>query len=132
MTKGKADGQIDQLVKAGWLAVGLSQTEIAEVLDAAFRQKPQDRDGSSVVDIGRLMEVAKALGIPADFLHGSSALSRRKKTGTRQGHESPQTLLELRLLRAFFELSDQRARRMLVYLAEQIVKRQTARPGDTG
>lgn len=31
------DGQIDQLVKARWLAIGLSQNDLAEVLGAAPR-----------------------------------------------------------------------------------------------
>jgi len=34
-------------------------------------------------------------------------------------------LLELRLLRAFCQLRDHRTKRLLIHLAEQIVKRQT-------
>jgi hypothetical protein len=42
-----------------------------------------------------------------------------------------QALLELRLLRLFRELRDHNAKRMLIQLAEQIVKRQAC-PPDAG
>jgi ribosome-binding protein aMBF1 (putative translation factor) len=38
MTGGGIDGPLDQLVKARWLAIGLSQTDLAEVLGAASSQ----------------------------------------------------------------------------------------------
>jgi len=34
MTGSTTDGRIDRLVKAGWLEIGLSQSDLAEVLDA--------------------------------------------------------------------------------------------------
>ena len=43
-----------------------------------------------------------------------------------------QALLELRLLRVFRELQDNNTKRMLIHLAEQIVKRQRVRPDDAG
>ena len=36
MKGGGIDGPIDQLVKARWLAIGLSQTDLAEVLAGAL------------------------------------------------------------------------------------------------
>jgi hypothetical protein len=49
-----------------------------------------------------------------------------------QNMSSLQSLLELRLLRAFHELRDYRAKRILVRLAECIIKRQVKRGGDAG
>jgi transcriptional regulator with XRE-family HTH domain len=124
--KNAADGQIDQLVKARWLAIGLSQTDLAEVLDAAFKQAQRDSNGSNDGSTARLMQVAAALDIPLDFF-------RSPAVKTRPGEPEPScpgtfgslhALLELRLLRAFQELRDHRTKRMLVHLAEQIVKRQ--------
>lgn len=130
MTKPPPDGPIDRLVQERWLAIGLSQAEIAELLDAAFRPAPQKPDGPGAVDIDHLTEIAKALGIAPGRLHDGAAGPRRKSgRPPAQDFEAPQSLLELRLLRAFFELKDPRARRTLVNLAEQIVKRQAARPG---
>jgi hypothetical protein len=106
-----SDRHIDQLVKARWLAIGLSPTDLAEVLDAAFQQTLKDDNGSNAVDAGDLTQIAQALDIPVNSL---------------------QTLLELRLLRAFNELQDQRTKQTLVHLAEQIVKRHANRRGDAG
>ncbi len=128
------DGQIDQLVKAGWLAIGLSQTDLAEVLDASFQQGKENGDASTGIDGDGLMQIAGALDIPLEFLQCQST-----RTGKQEGDFAPvpglgslQSFLGLRLLRAFNELRDHRTRRMLVHLAEQIVKRQSTRHGDAG
>ena len=107
-------GNIEQFVKARWLAMGVSQSDLAEILDAAFQQNGKDDRGPGEVDAGRLRQVADALNTPI--------------TGAATG--SLQSLLELRLLMAFVELRDDRTKRMLVHLAEQIVKRQGNRQGD--
>ncbi len=49
-----------------------------------------------------------------------------------QSSGSLQSLLDLRLLRAFRELQDHRSKRMLIHLAEQMVRRQSNRHGDAG
>ena len=46
--------------------------------------------------------------------------------------ETMQALVELRLLRVFRELQDNNSRRVLIQLAEQIVKRQAAPPDNAG
>jgi hypothetical protein len=128
------DGQIDQLVKAGWLAIGLSQTDLAEVLDTAFQPNRKDGGGSNGIDAGRLKQIAEALDIPVASALGSAMIAGHEDQDPLSAdmHGSLQSLLELRLLRAFQELSDYRTRQMLVHLAEQIVKRQTNRRGDAG
>ena len=129
------DGQVDQLVKAGWLAVGLSQADLAEVLDAAFQQPPENGNGSNGVDRARLMQIADALDIPFElFCHRQPARAEQQESdlAPAPGLDSLQSFLGLRLLRAFHELRDHRTKRMLVHLAEQIVKRQTNRGGDAG
>jgi hypothetical protein len=108
----------------------VSQSDLAEVLDAAFQQGQNDGNGSNGTDANRLLQVAEAL----DFLHGRAvSVEQREPDGLlAQTACSLQSLLELRLLRAFNELSDHRTKRMLVHLAEQIVKRQANRRGDAG
>jgi hypothetical protein len=126
------NGQVDQRVKARWLAIGLSQNDLAEVLDSAFAQTQKDGNGSN--GAGRLKQVADALDIPYDFLHGRGARAGAQASDPASAETigSLQSLLELRLLQAFHELSDHRSRRMLVRLAEQIVKRQANGRGEAG
>ena len=128
MTNGPTDGHIDQLVKARWLAIGLSQTDLAEVLDATFQQTA-DGNGSNCVDTDRLMQVAEALEIPADFFYGKT-IRTEHEAASAQCASSLQSVLALRLMRAFQDLTDLRTKEVLVQLAEQIVKRQMHRRGD--
>jgi hypothetical protein len=133
MTSGGIDGPLDQLVKAGWLAIGLSQTDLAEVLGAASPQTQKDDSGADGADTRRLMQVAEELDISMDFFH-SPALGAGPNGSDHSvdPRGSLQSLLELRLLRAFHELRDHRTKRMLIRLAEQIVRRQADPCGDAG
>jgi len=125
MKGGGIDRPIDQLVKARWLAIGLSQTDLAEVLGAASPQTQMDDSGPDGADTSRLMQVAEELDLPLDFFH-SPALGAGPNgfDHSADPRGSLQSLLELRLLRAFHELRDHRTKRMLIRLAEQIVRRQ--------
>lgn len=127
------DGHIDQLVKARWLAIGLSQSDLAEVLGAAIKQTPAEGDASRAA-AGRLMQIADALGFPPNFVRSSveTRQEAREDHSPEQSGGSLQSLLDLRLLRAFRELHDHRSKRMLIHLAEQMVRRQANRHGDAG
>ena len=122
------DGHIDRLVKARWLAIGVSQSDLALVLDAAFQQGQSDGNGSNGTDTNRLLQVAEAL----DFIRTVDVEANEPADLLAQHAGSLQSMLELRLLRAFNELSDHRTKRMLVHLAEQIVRRQASHRGDAG
>jgi transcriptional regulator with XRE-family HTH domain len=126
MTDGSTDGHIDQLVKARWLAIGLSQADLAKILGATFQPTSNDGNASNRVDADRLMQVAEALDIPVDFICGTE----REATGlsSAQRARSLQSVLELRLLRAFQALTDLRTKEVLVHLAEALVKRQAKHP----
>ena len=128
------DGHIDRLVKARWMAIGVSQSDLAEVLGAALQQAQQDVNGSDGAVASHLMLVAEALDIPVELFRGRADAVERREPGpsSAQNVGSAQSLLELRLLKAFGELRDQRTKLMLIHLAEQIVKRQANGRGDGG
>jgi hypothetical protein len=124
MTESKVtDGPIDQLVKARWQAMGLSQTDLAAILDAAFAPAPQVGTGPNAVAGGRLLQIAEVLQVSFNLFPHQSG-----ETGPDRPDPSSaatlQSLLALRLMRAFHDLTDQRTREVLVHLAEQIVRRQ--------
>ena len=77
------------------------------------------------------MQVADALGVSHDLFRGL-APKRRKMESCGTDSETMQALLELRLLRVFRELQDHNTRRMLIELAEQIVRRRATRPDNAG
>ena len=129
MTSKASDGQIDQLVIARRNAGQRRPGDLAEVLGAAIKQASADGDSARAAT-GRLMQIADALGFPPNFVR-SSADTMQDHSGE-QSSGSLQSLLDLRLLRAFRELQDHRSKRMLVHLAEQMVRRQANRRGDAG
>jgi transcriptional regulator with XRE-family HTH domain len=131
MSGKSTDGQIDQLVKARWLALGLSQSDLAEVLGAPGQPASKPGNGASRADVGRLMQVADALGVSHDLFQGLAPATRKTECSPAEA-ETMQALLELRLLRLFRGMQDHDARRTLIQLAEQIVKRQAAPPDSAG
>ena len=77
------------------------------------------------------MQVADALGVSHDLFQGLAPAARKADCSADES-ATMQALLELRLLRLFRELQDHNAKRMLIQLAEQIVKRQAAGPDEAG
>ena len=134
MTGGTTDGHVDQLVKARWLAIGLSQADLAEVLGGTLQLTSEDGNGSNYLDADRLMQVADALQIPIDFFYGQTIGTEREAPdlSSAQRINSLQSVLALRLLRAFQDMTDLRTKEVLILLAEQIVKCQASRRGDGG
>jgi hypothetical protein len=151
MTGNASDAQIDRLVKAGWLKMGLSPNDLAEVFDAVLQPRTrQDRDEGQV-DADRLTAIGHALEMPIDTVRHKGRGTSQPDAGQPEARQpeawQPETgqpgagsapvdlslsmlsLLELRLLRAFCQLQDPRTRRLLIHLAEQLVKRQTDRGG---
>ena len=127
MTGSTTDSKIDQIVKARWLAIGLSQSDLAEVLDAALKQRQDAGGGADTIDAARLTEIADALELELD-----RPCSERPNGLPTRHFGSLQLMLDLRLLRAFRELEDHGTKRLLISLAEQIVKRQANRSSDGG
>jgi hypothetical protein len=129
MSDHASDGQMDRLLKARWLAVGLSQSDLVEVLGAAIMPAGEDDGRSGGLDPSRMTEIAAALELPVDPLEHDGAASRRSPG---QQFDPLQALQDLRLLRAFRNLEDLRTRRLLVQLAELLVKRQLHRGNRSG
>ena len=77
------------------------------------------------------MQVADALGVSHDLFEGLSPATRKADCSVADS-DTMQALLELRLLRVFREVQDHNAKRTLIQLAEQIVKRQAAPPDNAG
>jgi hypothetical protein len=121
------DEQIDQLVRARWRAIGLSQDDLAEILCSEPSPARTGVNGAAKIDSGRLATVAEMLGIAAGVLNPPAAATAQAGSGS-PATGSLQSLLELRMLRVFREVQDPDTKRILIELAEQIVKRQTTPP----
>jgi hypothetical protein len=124
MTGSTSDEQIDRLVKAHWLEIGLSPRDLAEVLNAVLQQSSKQDDDPDRIGAERLMRVSKALDVPVDLLRNGQSATDEPDGQTTDAARSVLSLFELRLLRAFSQLRDHRTKRLIIHLAEQIVRRQ--------
>jgi hypothetical protein len=114
---GSIDEQVDRVAKAGWLAVGLSQLDLAEVFDTAIHQR--DDGGSTGMSSSRLSKIARVLDVPVHSdgrSPGDTKLEGRNPSSV-GSFGSLHSLLALSLLQAFNELTDQRAKIVLVQIA---------------
>ncbi len=126
MTGSTSDEQIDRLVKAHWLEIGLSPRDLADILNAVLQQSPKQDDDPDRAGSERLLRVSKALDVPVDLLRNGQSATDQPDARVLSGEaaRSVLSLFELRLLRAFSQLRDPRSKRLLIHLAEQIVRRQ--------
>ena len=122
-----ADGNTEPRMKARWLALGLSQSDLAQVLDNAVAQT-QGGAASSEMHDNHLRRIAKTLVVPLGY-SGRPTTTKAKDgvVASNKTADPMETLLGLRLMRAFNQMKAPEAKRMLVHLAEQIVKRQASR-----
>ena len=107
--------------------MGLTQTDLAEVLGLAFQEK--DDTASHETGTGRIAQIAQALDVPVSVFYrrpGETAQQEQNLSSLAPSN-ALQSLLALRLLRAFHALTDQATKEVVVQLAEQIVKRQLNR-----
>jgi transcriptional regulator with XRE-family HTH domain len=126
MTDNAGDRDIERLVKAKWQAMGLSQSDLAEVLDAAATVQAVNGGAANETEVGR---IAEALGVPLDYFRRPGGTAAQDTARADHDANSLENLLGLRLLRAFSDVQDLGAKWLLVRLAEQIVKRQAGRRG---
>jgi transcriptional regulator with XRE-family HTH domain len=116
----QVDVQVGQRIRVQRLAIGISQTTLANALGVTFQQVQKYEQGVNRVGAGRLTKIATALRVPVTNLLGVD-------DNPRQGQDeagSPLKLLDspgaLKLLRAYGDLSDGKMRRSVVELVEHI------------
>ena len=102
----------------------LSQTALADELSVTFQQVQKYERGVNRVGAGRLTKIAQVLGVPVSTLFGANDVDA-KAHNEHRGNQSPLKLLTvpgaLRLLRAYGQLKQNRTRRSIVDLIENIV-----------
>jgi transcriptional regulator with XRE-family HTH domain len=115
----RVDVQIGQRIRVQRLAIGMSQTTLADALGVTFQQVQKYEKGVNHVGAGRLTKIATVLQVPVASLlgadnHTGAADSALKLVGSRGA---------LKLLRAFDKLSDDKMRRSVLQLVEGIAGR---------
>ncbi|SRR6266851_1917467 len=111
------DIQVGKLIRGRRLALGISQTALADELDVSFQQVQKYEQGSNRVGSGRLAKIADALGVEPSFFFPSNGHSNGE-------HPEVLTLISTlgatKLLRAFAEIKDADTRQAVIAIAEAV------------
>jgi transcriptional regulator with XRE-family HTH domain len=126
------DVAVGRSVRIWRLAKGMSQAQLASRIGVSFQQVQKYEFGSNRIGSGRLVRIAKALGVPVRTLFDG--------VETAPQSQAPSTLRLLadarafRLARAFAVIGDATARLSIVVLVEQLAtaiahRRRDKQPG---
>jgi len=115
------DIEVGQRIRIQRLALGLSQTELADRIGVTFQQVQKYEKGANRVGAGRLTQIAKVLSVTVgSFFDGRDAIDKV----ARQGLASPLAAMAqpyaYRLLRAYSTITDADLRRTIVEFVEQV------------
>jgi transcriptional regulator with XRE-family HTH domain len=122
-TPDSIDKLVGQNIRIQRLAMGLSQTELAEKLGVTFQQVQKYEKGVNRIGCGRLFQIARTLGVHImDFFDGSDTGKPAAEANARELISEPQAY---GLVEAFSQIEDRRLRRLLVELVKKIAQAQT-------
>jgi transcriptional regulator with XRE-family HTH domain len=120
------DVQVGQRIRIQRLAIGMSQTILADALGVTFQQVHKYEKGVNRVGAGRLTKIASVLKVPVGSLlgaHTDMGDPSEEKDPTHSAFELLGTPGALRLLRAFSKFSNDKLRRSVLQLVERIAAR---------
>jgi transcriptional regulator with XRE-family HTH domain len=109
------DIRVGQLIRAQRVALGMSQTALAEKLGLTFQQVQKYEKSANRVSASRLVQIAEALGAdPHFFLPGGA------KSDVPEAASLMNNMGAARLVRAFNEIKDAKVRQSIVTLTETL------------
>ena len=123
------DTHVGNRVRERRLALGMSQTKLAEAVGLTFQQIQKYEKGTNRVSGSRLQQFANILkvSVPFFFEGGPNASSQRKTTAIDPSITNVSEFISssdgLALIKAFRKIKDAKLRRGIVNLVEQIADR---------
>src|SRR5262245_37255602 len=102
-------------------AIGMSQTELADAIDVTFRQVSKYEAGTDRIGASRLVQIARALGVPVTFFFedapaANSGQGKRRRVPRFDLSDFLDTAEGFALSQAFMAMDDRRIRRSFVEL----------------
>jgi transcriptional regulator with XRE-family HTH domain len=116
------DAGVGERIRIQRLLRGLSQTELGKKVGITFQQIQKYEKGVNRVGAGRLQRIADVLDVPVSvFFEGARGSSVEADT-INSGLRFLETAAAVRVVRAFSEIDDQKARLAIVALVEKIAQ----------
>jgi transcriptional regulator with XRE-family HTH domain len=130
-TNRKSASATDRLVggqmRARRLALGMSQTELAEAIGVSFQQVQKYEKGTNRISASRLQQIAEALQVPVPFFfEGAPGLHAPKTAESLSASTSDvvTTSDDLKFTEALSRIKNARLRQYIVNLVEKIAANQ--------
>jgi transcriptional regulator with XRE-family HTH domain len=108
-SSGKPEIEMGKKIRLRRVEQHISQSELGEKLGVSFQQVQKYEKGINRVVASRLQQIATALDVPVTFFYGGDGKAREVES-----------LLFLRLLRAYSKIKDQTVQRQMVSLMEAV------------
>ena len=118
---GSIDIEIGSRVRMRRISVGMSQEKLGDLLDLTFQQVQKYEKGTNRISVGRLVDIAKILGVDIHFFF-DGVKSGKADAGFGE-EESPPYISEmmstpegLQLIRTFTAIKNPKVRKSIVQL----------------
>ncbi len=132
------DKYVGSRVRMRRIMLGMSQEKLGEALGLTFQQIQKYEKGTNRVGASRIQQISEVLDIPVSFLFegGPGAFSTGNGPDTGLGENpSPAYVSDflasaegLALIRAFTKISNQKLRRSIVDMVEQVAAQEEVPP----
>ena len=117
------DQELGRRIRAHRLRLGYSQEKLGSLLGLTFQQVQKYEKGTNRVSSGRLVEIAKLLGVhPMDLLDEEHQTGSAGGSGSSSPFEFIQNSRALKLLKAFSLIRDRDLQNAVVDLCELVVR----------
>jgi len=121
------DKQVGNQVRARRLALGMSQSKLADAVDLTFQQIQKYEKGTNRISASRLQEFAGILQVPVGFFFEGAPQLSGLPNGTASSPDYVSEFLATRdglaLIKAFTQIKNEQLRRCVVRLVEEIADR---------
>ena len=122
---GSIDKEIGKRVRMRRISIGMSQEKLGELLDLTFQQVQKYEKGTNRISVGRLVDIAKILGVDIHFFF--NGIKSIKAEGGFAEEESPPYISEvmstpegLQLIRTFTGIKNPKVRKSIVQLVASL------------
>ena len=128
-TKGQAsatDVSIGRRLKLRRSILGISQTELGDLLDLTFQQIQKYEKGKNRISAARLYEISKILDVPLDYFYEDFSIDDGKavlKNENCMGFHIEEAEA-IRILKSYCSISDEKMRKAVLDFMRELGKRE--------
>jgi transcriptional regulator with XRE-family HTH domain len=118
--------EIGEIIRKRRIALGITQEQLAEVLDVSYQQVQRYESGVNKLNVEKIQLVAEALSFPLISFFTAGHEDKVAETSPSYGNRPDE---EKTLLKYFRRIKDPNDKEMVIDVARLAAKKRTAKPG---